>query len=403
MDLPKDEKRKKLVYMNEKYDATLKTYELKINPEEDSFVDAIGIVAEPAIESDFIAFSSQTDATFDSFSQTQSDITFKTNNDKMELLGAAMIPDLKIFRQDASGEKYNVVFKSDTIRQIAQTYFQKGFQSNLNLDHTATPAKSFVYQSYIVDSSKGVSSPKGLNLPDGSWVVGVKVTDPQVWEEIKSGKQKGFSVEGVFQYFKINKPAETNFMSTIKQTIIDTLSKLLGKNEEVKEEVKEEIKEEKMEKVYSDAELNISAKEVGGKVELVNADGTLAPAPDGEYKMQDGFSFTCQGGQIAAIAEDKKQEPAMHEKQYEELKAEFETLQEQFKSVLDVCVTLKTQNAELKTQLAAFTKQVGDIEGNIKTLAKIPVKESQTSTSNVVKDKREEAMLELAKIFAKPK
>jgi hypothetical protein len=167
----------------------LPVYELKINEHADSFVEAIALVEEPAIESDFLAFNKTNQFNFSS-------------DDKMELIGGAMIPDMKIYRRDADGTEYNVFFSKETIRQIAQVFFKKGFQSNLNLDHTTTPANSYIFQSYIVDQEKGMTSPKGLNLPDGSWVVGVKVQDQNIWNDIKAGKQKGFSVEGLFQYFQ---------------------------------------------------------------------------------------------------------------------------------------------------------------------------------------------------------
>lgn len=168
----------------------LELYELRINEEHDLIVDALAIVDSPAIESDFLAFS-----------KDQINLTFSADEEKMELIGAAMIPDMKIYRR-SKGQEYNVFFSADTIRQIAQVFFKRGFQGNMNLDHTATPAKSFIFQSYIVDKAKGMTSPKGLNLPEGSWVVGVKVTDKDVWNEIKEGKRKGFSVEGVFEYFQ---------------------------------------------------------------------------------------------------------------------------------------------------------------------------------------------------------
>jgi hypothetical protein len=39
-------------------------------------------------------------------------------------------------------------------------------------------------------------------LPDGTWVVGVKVLNDEVWSDIKAGKRKGFSVEGVFELMR---------------------------------------------------------------------------------------------------------------------------------------------------------------------------------------------------------
>lgn len=168
----------------------LPVFEIFIDEAEDSFVDAIALVDKPAIESDFLSFNKNSDSKF-KFSVD--------DEERMELIGAALIPDINIYRQDPNGDGYYVSFSKDTVRNIAQVFMKRGLQNSMNIEHTETPAHSYVYQSYIVDKGKGINSPKHLNLPDGSWVVGVKVTDSNVWNDIKAGKTKGFSVEGLFK------------------------------------------------------------------------------------------------------------------------------------------------------------------------------------------------------------
>lgn len=160
--------------------------ELKINPDDGSFVQAVALVERPAIEIDFIAFSKQDKQQF-------------TANDEMkELLGVAMTPDTYIYRNSPDFGEYACTFSKDTIREIAQVYAQKGLFNNTNIEHTIIPADSYVFQSYIVDSDKGINSPKGITAPNGSWIIGVKVLNDVVWQSIKSGSIKGFSVEGIF-------------------------------------------------------------------------------------------------------------------------------------------------------------------------------------------------------------
>jgi hypothetical protein len=122
---------------------TLPTYELKIDDLE-SFVDAIALVENPAIVVGFLAFESQ------------EKYAFALDEDQKELMGAAMIPDQMIFRKNEKGEEFNVFFSKDTIRQIAQSFFKRGFQSNMNIEHSKTNADSFIFQSMIVDKSKGI-------------------------------------------------------------------------------------------------------------------------------------------------------------------------------------------------------------------------------------------------------
>lgn len=167
--------------------------ELTINPEDNSFVSAISLVEYPAIESDFIAFS-----------KNQKLENFSTNEELKELLGAAMIPDMPIYRNSEQAGEYAATFSKATIRQIAQVFAQKGFFNNTNIEHTLIPADSYIFQSYITDESKGISAPKGINVPDGSWIVGLKVLNDSVWQNIKDGSIKGFSVEGIFRAIDTN-------------------------------------------------------------------------------------------------------------------------------------------------------------------------------------------------------
>lgn len=184
--------------------------ELKINKDENKIVTAIALVNSPAVEEDFLSFS---DESFLSFS-----------DDSMELLGCAMIPDKVMVKQKPNGEQFKCFFSKETIREAAQIFMQNGFQFSTNIEHSSTPADSFIFQSYIVDNTKGISAPKGINVSDGSWIVGVKVNSPKVWSEIKNGNLKGFSIEGFFDRFQIEFSEEREKIS--KQNFFSRLTTL---------------------------------------------------------------------------------------------------------------------------------------------------------------------------------
>lgn len=185
--------------------------ELTINPEDNSFVSAVALVESPAIESDFIAFSKTAKQ------------YFSANDEMKELLGAAMIPDMPIYRNSEQTGEYVATFSKATIRQIAQVFAQKGFFNNTNIEHTLIPAESYIFQSYITDEAKGINAPKGIDVPDGSWIVGVKVLNDSVWQNIKSGHIKGFSVEGIFRMIDtqttINMSQKTDLDKAIDEVI----------------------------------------------------------------------------------------------------------------------------------------------------------------------------------------
>lgn len=157
-----------------------------ISPKDGSWVTAIAITTTPAIESDFITFSSN------------NKINFSANTEKKELLGVAMKADEYIYRISPEGEEYYCYFDAPTIREISQIFFKKGLANNLNIEHTKLDAQAYVFQSFIVDSSKGINSPTGLNAKDGDWIIGVKCDNDEIFNILKN-TNAGFSVEGVFQ------------------------------------------------------------------------------------------------------------------------------------------------------------------------------------------------------------
>lgn len=118
--------------------------------------------------------------------------------------GALMLADTPIYRNDGNGEYY-VVFTKDTIKKIAQKYFKKGYQNNVNLQHDSGMVQDGVtmFESWIVDEKRGVKPMQGFeDVKDGSWFGSFKVENDEVWNLIKEGKVKGFSVEGIFNYSK---------------------------------------------------------------------------------------------------------------------------------------------------------------------------------------------------------
>ena len=130
-------------------------------------------------------------------------MSFEIQDEEERIIsGPLMLADTPIYRYDSSGEYY-VVFTADTIKKIAQKYFKKGYQSNVNLMHDNGQVVDGVtmFESWIVDEKRGIKPMKGYeDVKDGSWFGSFKVENDDVWELVKEGKVKGFSVEGIFNY-----------------------------------------------------------------------------------------------------------------------------------------------------------------------------------------------------------
>ena len=132
------------------------------------------------------------------------------------ITGPLMLADTPIYRNDGNGEYY-VVFTKDTIKKIAQKYFKKGYQNNVNLQHDSGQVKDGItmFESWIVDEKRGIKPMKGFeDVNDGSWFGSFKVENDDVWQMVKDGKVKGFSVEGIFNYVK-DKSKEEKMMEDI--------------------------------------------------------------------------------------------------------------------------------------------------------------------------------------------
>ena len=188
----------------------LPVYKLQIDASVDSDlqVDFVALVDAPAIQKDFIAFNER--------------IKFAVNEDRHIISGPAMLADVPIYRRDDHLGEYMVVFDSPTIFQIAQKFFAKGFNQNFNLMHDPKMkvAGVCIFESFIVDSSRGIKPMAGFeDAKEGSWFISAHVTNPELWQTIKEGKVKGFSVEGVFSYAKnmMRKMSDEQLVQALKQ------------------------------------------------------------------------------------------------------------------------------------------------------------------------------------------
>jgi hypothetical protein len=125
------------------------------------------------------------------------------SEDKMIIVGAAMIPNKMIHRYDMFGNKYYVYFSKDSIRKMANRFLKQKRTDETSIEHNGLKLgsdKVYITESWISeDPAKDKSSIYGFDLPAGTWFVQMKVDDPKVWELVKQNNLSGFSVEGLFK------------------------------------------------------------------------------------------------------------------------------------------------------------------------------------------------------------
>jgi hypothetical protein len=157
-------------------------------------VFAIGLVESPAIQENWIALSEH------KFSEAI--------EERRMLYGAAMVPNKYIYRIDEKTmEEFYVVFDEETIMQCAQMFLKQDMQHNHTFEHQFEIEGCTVVESWIVESDQDKSRHFGMNVPKGTWMLGVKVDDDKVWSEVKQGNIKGFSIEGRFSELQLTAAA----------------------------------------------------------------------------------------------------------------------------------------------------------------------------------------------------
>tara|TARA_B110000908_G_scaffold157323_1_gene197358 strand:- start:943 stop:1527 length:585 start_codon:yes stop_codon:yes gene_type:complete len=166
----------------------MRIIELILDEEDfDAGVEAISIVENPAIESDFVALKNQ-------------EVKLaEVNSEKKILMGPLLIPNKPIYRNGSEGEYY-IYFSKETIEKASQMFLQNGNQSNSTLEHARALNGLTLVESWLVeDKAKDKSAVYGLDVPVGTWMGSVKVNNDSVWNEfVKTKKVKGFSIEGYF-------------------------------------------------------------------------------------------------------------------------------------------------------------------------------------------------------------
>ena len=154
-----------------------------------SGIEAISIVDQPAIEENFIALSKQHEIKL-----------AQVDEEKRILMGAALVPDKNIYRRDGE-EEYYIYFSKDTVRKASQLFLMRGNQNKSTLEHQAELHGLSVVESWIIEDEVHDKSRKyDMELPIGTWMVSMKVNNDEVWNDyVKTGKVKGFSIEGYFK------------------------------------------------------------------------------------------------------------------------------------------------------------------------------------------------------------
>ena len=320
-------------------------YDVLLNDAEDGMIK-ISLVDEPAVMSDFVAFDRQKSVKMYSVA----------DSDKRLVYGVVLRADFPIYRRDKELGEYYVLFKPDTIRAMAEKYLADGLQNETSTMHKTDVDGVQMVQYFIKDTARGVN-PDGFDeIADGSLFAEFHVTNDDVWEKVKDGTFRGFSMEA---YYTLT-PEES---VTEVREIVDDLDGqfcLAYRNFILNCKNMSKIKRFKaaLAKLLA-AFGNVSTDKgvlawdgdedlkAGDAVYIEDTDGNRETAPDGDYVTSDAKTIVVADGKVSEIKDPE---------------AEVSTTEGEFGSKATDKGTLRWEGEEdLKAGDEVFTE---DEEGN---------------------------------------
>lgn len=253
----------------------------------DTGIYKISLVDLPAVESDFVAFDKQNKV-----------MKYSIENEEQRMVtGVIMRANFNIYRYDEEFGEYYIKYSPETIKLMAEKMMIDNTFNNINIMHedgTDVEGVNLV-ELFIKDTSKGIDPTNFDDIENGSLFATYKINNDLVWEQIKLGTFRGFSLEGIFdiertQFRKINKE---------KNTFLQTMNRLFNKF------LKSFVKcgslttvDDKEFYWVGEADLQI------GDELFYNADGEEAiKVEDGEYELKDGTKIVVEDGLVKEIRE----------------------------------------------------------------------------------------------------
>jgi hypothetical protein len=167
-------------------------------------IEMIAFTNLPAIKVKGMAFSAEKKMIF-------------SDDLKYRITAPAMIP-MDIYRNNKEDGEYYVQFTAEVIEQI-HTKFMADLKNRdiFNLEHdTDKKVPAYILETWIVDNPNQdkAFSTFGIEVPKGTLMLTVQVTDPEYYNKLVEDGQVGFSIEG-FLGLKLSEQIKLNNMNKL--------------------------------------------------------------------------------------------------------------------------------------------------------------------------------------------
>lgn len=287
-------------------------YQAKVGEADDTGIFAMSFVDFPANERNFVALKA-------------APIKLNLNRAKQILTGCVLIPNQKIYRNDAQLGEYFLTFTAADIERIAQKMMKQGAAlSTTTHQHESGLEGNYLTEVWIVQNSKcDKSVALGLGeFPVGTLMASYKVNDAKYWrEQVLTGKVKGFSLEGFFNFnsIKMSKPKTAAKVAPKGGPVTAFLKSIAAMLEgDSTAEAEAIVEEAAKDETDSGTPALIFVLAEGGEI-WVDADGFATldgeQAPAGEHALADGNVIVIDeaGNLVVTQEEAAGAEPAASE------------------------------------------------------------------------------------------
>ena len=258
----------------------------------------ISLVDDPAVMSNFQAFDKQHIPQMYAIQ----------DEEKRLVRGVVMRADFPIYRRDDKMGEYYIIYKADQIRIMAEKYLAESRQNDVNVMHKKDSDVDGVQMVQYFIKGDGVSVEGFDDCADGSLFAEFHIVNDDVWNEIKAGTYKGFSLEGVFD---MQPETDADEIQDIVDKLDGAFRKLFKNNNN---KIMSKLKKLKAALAKAFAALgNVTTDKgilawdgdedlkAGYKIYVEDAEGNRTPAEDGDYRTEDGKTIVVVGGQVAEI------------------------------------------------------------------------------------------------------
>lgn len=325
----------------------LPVLEAKINMEDlESGMYCISLVDAPATQSNFIAFSEDKELLKYSIQ----------DEEQRRLFGLIMAADMPIYRRTAEGVEYYIVYSRQTLADMMEKYFKQGFQNQVDTNHNFEMEDGITLtQMFVKDVEKGVN-PKGFEeYADGSIFAEFHIVNDEVWNAVKDGTYKGFSLAGYFTVEETFKE-EIDFNKDNKETFKMKINRIKAILRSLLVEMGE-VATDKGVLVWNGEE-DLKA---GDAVKTLNEAGEEIDVEDGEYRTEDRKTIIVKDGKVEEI-KDAEAEVADTTKVAEDEAKEEENAEETPKAEEEMPKTEDERDARIAELEAEIAEKKAEID-----------------------------------------